>query len=73
MQIRSFVAPSMPDALTLVREALGPDAVLLKTRMIRRGPKSKVEITAAADRIDMNPFQTFPEVPPNHKLDGPQY
>jgi flagellar biosynthesis GTPase FlhF len=41
----------MPEALDNVRESLGPDAVLLRTRMVARGRDRSVEITAALDRI----------------------
>jgi flagellar biosynthesis protein FlhF len=41
----------MPGALDKVREALGSDAVLLKTRMIANGSGRRVEITAALDRL----------------------
>lgn len=49
MQVRSFIAPSMPEALDQVRSALGSDAVLLRTRMISDDSGRKVEITAALD------------------------
>jgi flagellar biosynthesis GTPase FlhF len=49
VQVKSFVAPSMPEALDLVREALGSEAVLLRTRMIADHEGRKVEITAALD------------------------
>ena len=51
MQIRTFVADDMPGALDKVRDALGADAVLLKTRMIADASGRRVEITAALDRL----------------------
>lgn len=51
MQVKTFVAPTMPQALEWVRRELGPDAVLLGTRKVK-DPEGKtcVEITAAVDR-----------------------
>ncbi|MEJ5363760.1 MAG: hypothetical protein WHS86_01535 [Desulfosoma sp.] len=51
MQVKTFVAPTMPQALEWVRRELGPDAVLLGTRKVK-SPEgtSCVEITAAVDR-----------------------
>lgn len=43
----------MPGALAKVREALGADAVLLKTRMIADAAGRRVEITAALDRLPL--------------------
>lgn len=51
MQVRTFVAPSMPEALDLVRVALGSSAVLIRTRMISEASGRKVEITAALDPV----------------------
>jgi flagellar biosynthesis protein FlhF len=41
----------MPDALDLVREELGRDALLLNTRMCRHGKGRQVEVTAAIDAL----------------------
>jgi len=54
MQVRVFEAPDMAAGLRLVKEALGPDALILSTRSIRRGKlgllsKPLLEITAAVD------------------------
>lgn len=52
--LRTFVAPSMPAALKLVKQALGPDAVILGTRSLEPGGmrglvgRKRVEVTAAA-------------------------
>ncbi len=46
MNIRKFVGATSRDALRLVREALGPDAVVLSNRTIEDGT---VEIVALAD------------------------
>lgn len=51
MQIKKFEAPTIAEALKLVKGELGPDAIILSTRNHRKGlgllSKSSVEITAA--------------------------
>ena len=54
MQVRVFEAKDMASGLKLVKEALGPDALILSTRTIRGGTfgvigKPVLEITAAID------------------------
>ena len=54
MQVRVFEAKDMASGLKLVKEALGPDALILSTRTIRGGKfgvigKPILEITAAID------------------------
>ncbi len=48
MQLRRFVAPEMGEALRQVREALGPDAVILTNRRVPEG----IEVVAAMDFDD---------------------
>lgn len=53
MKIKKFTAPTLPEALSKIRQDLGEDAVILKTRFNsgaghRKGEKS-VEVTAAVD------------------------
>lgn len=49
MSVKKFVAPDMRQALKLVRDQLGPDAVILSNRKVIDG----VEITAAVDYDDV--------------------
>ena len=55
MRIKKYVADSMPEALKLVKADLGPKAVILNTRTVKKGSKlgilgkGQVEVTAAAD------------------------
>ncbi|NLX19576.1 MAG: flagellar biosynthesis protein FlhF [Desulfobulbus sp.] len=54
MQVKVFEAPDMATGLKMVKEALGPDALILSTRTIRNGKlgllgKPTMEITAAVD------------------------
>jgi flagellar biosynthesis GTPase FlhF len=53
--VKTFRAATMPEALDCVRDSLGPEAVLLKTRMVATGRERSVEITAAVDRIPATP------------------
>jgi len=55
MNIKTFVARSSQEALRKVKEEMGPDAVILKTRTITQGggaqgqSAQKIEVTAAVD------------------------
>ncbi len=54
MQVKVFEAPDMTSGLKMVKEALGPDALILSTRTLRNGKlgvlgKATLEITAAID------------------------
>lgn len=62
MQIRTFVADTMPDALDLVRASLGSDAVLLQTRMRQKGQKRSVEVTAAIDAVACHQGSHAPDI-----------
>ncbi len=57
MHVKRFEAATLPEALAQVREALGPDALVLSTRQVRRQGglfgrfgRGVVEVTAAVDR-----------------------
>jgi len=58
MRMKTFSARSMTAAVRAIKETLGPDAVIMKTRRLDDG----VEVTAAADR-DEEPAVEVPEVP----------
>ena len=56
MRIKKYVADSMPEALKLVKADLGPSAVILNPRPVKKGSKlgilgkGQVEVTAAERR-----------------------
>lgn len=56
MELKTYQAQSMAEALEKVKRDLGPDAVILNTRTLRRGgvlgvgARSIIEITASRDR-----------------------
>ncbi len=56
MHIKRFEAPTMPEAIAQIREELGPEALILQTRQVRREgvfgmlARPVVEVTAAVDR-----------------------
>src|ERR1700742_2556996 len=53
MKLRKFVADDMKDALAQIKRDLGPDAMIVATRPVRRGLLgSGVEVTAAVDVDD---------------------
>ncbi len=56
MKIKRFVAPDMRQALRMVRETLGEDAVILSNKSIDEG----VELTAAVDLVSEVEVQTAP-------------
>ena len=66
MLVRIFEAETMPQALKKVKEALGPDALILSTRTVRKSGlgvfrKPICEVTAAIDSSDSEEFgQTSP-------------
>lgn len=57
MDLRTYRASSLRDALRLVREELGPDAAIVHTRRLRPGifqwlaGTSQIEVTATADAV----------------------
>lgn len=63
MQVKVFEAENMPDALKKVKETLGPDALILSTRTVRKGMgmfrKPIYEVTAAIDSNE-SPQQSQP-------------
>lgn len=65
MVIKKFVAPSMPEALAKVKNELGDQAVILKTRMNRKaggpGNLKGVEVTAAVEVDQKSRFEQPPE------------
>ena len=47
MRLKSFIAASVPEAMQMVREQLGPDAVVLSTQ--EDGASGKIRLTAALE------------------------
>ncbi len=68
MKVRRFFAPDMRQAIRLVREAQGPDAVILSNRKVDGG----VEIIAAVDYDESLMAQTAPQqtAPPQPAATG---
>jgi len=67
MVIKKFIAPTMTEALAKVKNELGEQAVILKTRMNRKGGVSgegkSIEVTAAVERDSKARFE-MPEATP---------
>ena len=57
MHMKNFIAPTMQDALQMVREELGENAVIFQTREVRPkgifGPRH-IEVSAARESDDEN-------------------
>ena len=63
MDIRTFRAASVHEALQMVREELGPDAIVLRTREVRTGGimglirgERCLELTASSDLPALQPL-----------------
>jgi len=71
MIIKKFVAPTMPEAMSKVKNDLGDQAVILKTRMNRKasgqGNFKGVEITAAVESDLKSRFDTQTDIKPETK------
>ncbi len=71
MQVKIFEADDMASGLKMVKEALGPDALILSTRTVRRGRlgvlgRPIMEITAAVDMSwNEPPAPSRPAPPPS--------
>lgn len=68
MHVKRFEAADMPEALRMVKLELGPHAVILSTRQIKKGGsafgifgRSFVEVTAAVDREAVDPTRPVPQ------------
>jgi len=65
MKIRKFQAKDMAEALSQVKRELGPDAMIVGTRPVKRGLlQSGIEVTAAVDVDDPEPTVAAPPAGP---------
>ncbi len=79
MIIKSFTAPTVAAALKMVREKIGGDAVVLKTRMLSESEAgrlgSRVEVTVCIDEAVVSPIRLesilAPEPPVKKRLNIP--
>ncbi|PZP39537.1 MAG: hypothetical protein DI585_03875 [Pseudomonas fluorescens] len=66
MRIRTLTAPRMADALTIIRQELGPEALILSTRKVTNAAgEQTLEITAAVNEPEpaSQPVAPLPELP----------
>ena len=79
MQIKRFEAKDMTTALRLVKEELGPEAVILSARSLRKGKGffgslkyAGVEVSAAIDnqQPDMKNARTLPRKDPYRRFNN---
>lgn len=70
MRIKTLTAPTMPEALRLIRDQLGPEALILSTRKVV-GPQGTptLEITAAMEEPELStrPVEPLPTLPDPQK------
>jgi len=78
MHVKRFEAADMPEALRMVKQALGPNAIILSTRQIKKGGgafgifgRSFVELTAAVDRESVEEPLSLPASPPRSPAVAP--
>src|SRR5215467_13383075 len=71
MHVKRFEAADMAEALRLVKLELGPNAVILSTRQVKKGSgafgifgRSFVEVTAAVDREAVDSPSPVPQPRP---------
>lgn len=61
MQVKKFEAPTMQEALKVIKRELGPEAIILSTKHIKSGfglmSKASVEVTAAIAEKDLRKKQ----------------
>ena len=70
MRLKRYTAPTMADALKIIKHELGPEAVILSTRKIKgTDGKPSLEITAAVDRDNTPPAPAPKNTPGNNMLD----
>jgi flagellar biosynthesis protein FlhF len=75
MQLKRYLRQTVQEALRAVRDDMGPDALVLSTRVVPApGPKGwlggrLVEVTAAADRPQVTEVRP-PAAPPRRRNDG---
>ncbi len=57
MQVKKFTASNMQEAIKMIKEELGPRAIVISTRKVRQGSgafgmfgKHALEVTAARDQ-----------------------
>lgn len=71
MQVKKFEAPTLKEAIEIIKKELGPEAVILQTRKIRQGfgmmAKSVVEVTAAVSDRSLSKKQWVEARLPNEK------
>ncbi|WP_017753772.1 flagellar biosynthesis protein FlhF [Calidifontibacillus oryziterrae] len=55
MKVKKFIAPTMPEAMKMIRNELGQDAVILNSKVVQKGgffglfTKKNIEVIAAVD------------------------
>ena len=65
MKVKKFIAPSMPEAMKMIRNELGKDAVILNSKVVQKGgifgffTKKNIEVIAA---VDPQPIQKRPQI-----------
>ena len=63
MKIKKFLAPSMQEALKMIKKEFGDDAIILSNKSVQLKDhpewKNAIEVTAAIDKKDEIPSESF--------------
>src|SRR5690625_1973846 len=74
MKVKKYIAPTMPEVMSKIRKELGPDAVILNSKEIKRGgflglfKKRNIEVVAALDPDPIIPKSTGEKQTPSTNL-----
>jgi flagellar biosynthesis protein FlhF len=79
MRLKTFTAPSMPEAMRLVRDQLGPDAIIVSSQPADKGKgvivtaaiEQAPEPAVAAPHVTVDPVERMTETLANHGAPGP--
>jgi len=79
MRLKTFTAPSMPEAMRLVRDQLGPDAIIVSSQPADKGKgvivtaaiEQAPEPVAAAAHVAADPVERMTETLATHGAPGP--
>ncbi|HHY74642.1 MAG TPA: flagellar biosynthesis protein FlhF [Bacillus bacterium] len=75
MKVKKFIAPSMPEAMKMIRSELGNDAVILNSKVVQTGGifgffmKKNIEVIAAVDPQPISKKQPTPKNSPQVRIE----
>src|SRR3954467_5755563 len=74
MQVKKFEAPTIQEALEVIKRELGPEAIILQTKQYKRGfglmSRASVEVTAAVSERSLQKKNFVEQRLPEHGREG---